>query len=157
MTFERRAICLRIAWVIFVVIGAPLAVAGGYLVFVRYALVILFLCGALSSVIGYIRYLPPGPKAPALLMLSIEKKGVDFFLALGFLFSVLLSPSTTPTSWALYIVFSAFGAAGAMSSFLGMYLLIGAGRGWISRMVYKNPFHLRTGAEDPEEDPRQGA
>lgn len=152
MTFERRAICLRIAWVIFVVIGAPLAVAAGYLVFVRYALVILFLCGALSSVIGYIRYLPPGPKAPALLMLSIEKKAVDFFLALGFLFSVLLAPSSNSTSWVLYPVYSSFGAAGAMSSFLGMYLLFGAGRGWISRSVYKNPFHLTRAGEDSEEN-----
>lgn len=141
MSFERRVAYIRIIWVTFIAIAAPIAVSVGYLEIVKYLLVILFLGGAACSVAGYLRYLPPGPKAPALLMLSIEKKGIDFFLALGFLLSVLFSNSNPNITWVVLAIYSAFGAAGAISSFLGMYLLIGAGRGWISRMVYKNPFY----------------
>lgn len=129
------------AWAAFVAIVAPVVIWIGYLDIAKYTLVLLFLGGGSMSVVGFIRYLPAGPKAPALLILSIEKKGVDVLLGLAFLISVLFTSSTPTVGPVLLMTYSFFGAAGAVSSFFGLYVFIGAGRGWISRMVYKTPFH----------------
>lgn len=141
MIFDRSLALVCILWVVLVAVAAPFAIIAGYIELVKYTLVCLFFGGAVCSAAGFIRYLPSGPKAPALLILSIEKKGVDLLLGLAFLISVLFSATSPTINIVLLMTYSLFGAAGAVSSFFGLYVFIGAGRGWISRMVYKTPFH----------------
>ncbi len=106
----------------------------------RYVLAALFLAGSLCTVIGYARYMPAGPTMPALLALSIVKSTA--FVAMGIAFIVLgLGPGAAVSATVdLLAVYGFFGAAAGAVFFTGVYVLVGAGRGWISAEVYKSPF-----------------
>ena len=48
--------------------------------------------------------------------------------------------SDSPATASLFVIYGAFGAAAGSPFFTGVYVLIGAGRGWITLEVLKAPW-----------------
>lgn len=104
----------------------------------------MFFGGTVLSSIGYWRYMPSGPKIPALLALLEIKSIAHALLGLGFLIFAIFQDSTPQTvSVVLIATYGFFAAAGATQFFAGCYIFIGAGRGWIGRDVHKFPWRSK--------------
>lgn len=140
MMWNRTFIPVAFAVVLLAGTIAALGVSVGYIEITRYILSFMFTAGALCSAVGYFRYVPQGPTVPALLVLLIEKSFIFFLLGLAFfLVGNSQSGSVTPNFY-LLATYGIFAAAGAAKFFTGIYVLVGAGKGWLSREVLKNPF-----------------
>lgn len=141
---------LTTVYLAFIILGSgiwPLAVYEGYLTFARLGLCAFFFFGALMMVIGYIRYIPGGPTAPALLVLQLGKAMSFAALGLGF-FVLSLTGGNSPVTPGLFVVYVFFGAAASTMFFPGAYLFIGAGRGWITSEAYWFPWVAPRGNKD---------
>lgn len=140
MKLERDLIPLYIFSMLFGAIICWLFTSEGFLNFSRWAVCSGFLLGAALNVIGFYRYMPEGPTINALLVLLFGNKVLFTLLGIAFFILALGSPQTTPSSLYLVLTYSIFGAVSSALLFQGAYILLGAGRGWISTDVYKNPF-----------------
>lgn len=140
MMWDRTFIPIILATVLFAGVLAAIGVNAGYIEITRYALSFMFIAGALCSFVGYFRYVPQGPTVPALLALLIEKSFIFFLLGVAFfLIGNSQSGSVVPNIY-LLATYGIFAAAAAAKLFTGIYVLVGAGKGWLGREVLKNPF-----------------
>lgn len=142
-------------YLVFMVVAAvmaPVALAGGYLEVTRFVLSVMFIGGASLSVIGYLRYVPGGSRIPALLALLFGKSLIFAILGLGFFVVAVGQGGTTNITPSLLLTYSCFAAAGAAMSFTGVYVLVGAGRGWINREVYKYPWLDGKGKQEDDSE-----
>ena len=140
MSLDRVLVPVYFVWMLIAAIVAPIAVNNGWLDETRFALCAVFLAGAVFSIIGYLRYIPAGAKVPALLVLLVGKSLIFALLGLAFFIIAVGQGGSTNINLSLLLTYSVFGAAGAAKFFTGVYVLVGAGRGWISREVYKFPW-----------------
>lgn len=143
MSIERLLHPAYLSFILLFAIASPVIVYTGYVELAKYVVCILFLGGAVCSLAGYLRY-ASGPRVPALLLLLVDKNVLFSYLGIGFLVSaVTQAPNPVTINFAVLLLYSSFGATGAAMFFSGVYVLLGAGRGWILREVYKNPFRRR--------------
>ncbi len=98
-----------------------------------------FLGGLLSGV-GYLSLYPPGSRVQAFLAVNVIKATLFGVFGLTFLILALFSAPSTPYSWQILIFYGANSAAGMMKLCLGLYVIFGASRGWLDRMIYKWPW-----------------
>lgn len=140
MIFERVVASSYLVFIVLVVTTALLLTTLGYIDLIRISLCLLFGGGALFGAIGFLRYMPSGQKVVALLLLSFLQSVALSWLGVAFFFSALASPTPAEITWPTLVIFASFAAAGAAMFFKGVYVFIGAGRGWILRPVYKWPF-----------------
>lgn len=149
MTFERTMLPLYISFILGTAALACGLVAYGYIEVLRYVVCLFFFGGATLSFMGYRRYTPPGETEPALLTLLKLKSLIFAVVGFAFLLSATRSDQAPvdSTSLALLLTFAAFTAAGAAMFFTGLYVFIGANRGWISREIYKHPWRRGTGGD----------
>jgi hypothetical protein len=148
LNWDRGFLVAYILWALIVPIIACLMAWEGYINLIRYALCVMFFGGALLSTIGYWRYTPPGSTIPALLALLGIKSIAHAMLGLGFLVVAVTQHPTQTVDLALLITYGLFAAAGATQFFTGCYIVIGAGRGWIGRDVYKFPWMSKASQGD---------
>jgi len=112
-------------------------VAEEYMAVVRYFVCGLFLLGPLCAVIGYLRFMPAGPTMTALLALLIDKSGMFTIMGVGSLIITLSGSGSVEPTPGLIATYALFSASGGAMLFAGLFVLFGAGRGWIAMDVYK--------------------
>lgn len=149
-TWDRTLVPGLSAFILLAVIMAPLGVYWGYLNILRYILCTFFFGGAVLSFIGYWRYMPPGPRIPALLLLLMVKSFIFATVGVAFLAAgIANNPQPVDYTFLLFATYACFAGAGAAKMFTGVYVFVGAGRGWIGLEVLKHPF-IRTLKRTPE-------
>lgn len=156
MTFERSVLPIYVLFVLVVGALAPVLVLGDFTAGVRWALCIQFVAGAGLSLVGYLRYIPPGPTIPFFLAILIVKSGCLFLLGIAFLFSALNDAPIQVTAFIL-VTYTVFGMVGAATLFNGVFAIAGAHRGWIMREVYKNPWSNGDKTQRANDSNRRGA
>lgn len=139
MTFERVVLPIYMLFVLLVGAISPLLVLAGSNSAVRWGLCIQFFLGALLSLIGYFRYIPPGPTIPFFLALLMVKSFTLSLLGIAFFFAALNDAPIEVTVFVL-VTYTFFGMVGAATLFSGVFAIVGAHRGWIVREVYKCPW-----------------
>ena len=143
MNWDRYLLPAYIAWVLLYAAIWPLAASDNAflsLTFARYGVSLSFFVGALLNVAGLLRFVASfTDEIPAYLALLLVKSVTFFAMSLGFLM-LALGGSGTDITPALLFFYYCVGMAAASKLFTGLYITVGAGRGWINRPLMKNPF-----------------
>ena len=145
--FDRFLIPLQALFALAVALVAPVLLEAGYDAAPRYLLCGLFVGGALLLFSGYVRYWPwRREKVLMFLVLLGMKSWALLCMGAAFFFLAVTSSVPVHVTPGLLVAYAMFGMAGATMFFAGVYVFVGAGRGWLQREVYKNPF--RRGRRD---------
>lgn len=139
---DRWLIPIFIGLIIGVAALTDLALVMGAGIWIRWLLVILFSIGPACAVIGFYRYIPPGPTIPALLAILILMSATLTVLAIAFL-GAALNDQPIEQKPITYLIYGAFAGTGASLFVIGIYALFGAGRGWIDKELPKWPWRTR--------------
>lgn len=96
--------------------------------------------GGLLSAIGYLSLYPPGSRVQAFLSINVVKASLFAIFGAAFLILALFSAPSPPYSWTILFFYGANSAAGMMKLCLGLFVIFGAPRKWLDRMIYKWPW-----------------